>query len=280
MNKKLLFQIIQVILTIALVCFIVLKAEEFFSHVDWSLVAQNWLYVVLSGVFFLTGYMFMAKHWQLACELIQPKVNKKQWLAYFASQPYKYLPTSFFTFSFRAVYAKKLGMDIKKSSEAQLIENANLIGSALGLGMLLVVFLTNILAGLAITAAIGALCYVIWRYHFVHIPKTRIKLNLRRWLKTVAVVTAGWVVMGLGFSMIGFALEAKPDIFVGIAANSLATGFGILAVFAPGGIGIRELVFSFFLYASTTILIWRLTTFTIDILAGVWSIWFISRSQK
>lgn len=280
MNKKLLLQIIQVVLTVALVGFIVVKSGDFFSRVDWSIVSQNWVFVLFSGIFFFTGYMFMAKHWQMACELVQPKVNKKQWLAYFASQPYKYLPTSIFTFSFRAVYAKKLGMDLKKSSEAQLIENINLVGTAIGLGMILVIYLTSIIFGLIVTAVLVIAGYAIWNYHFVHIPKTHIKLNLRHWLKALITVASGWVVMGLGFYIISFAIEIKANFIVAIAANSLATGSGILAVFAPGGIGIRELVFSFFVYTSTTILIWRLTTFTVDITAGVWSIWFISRSQK
>lgn len=280
MNKRIILTVIQVILSIALIVFIFFQAEEFFSQVDWSQFVEHWLAVIVSGLFFLCGYFFMALHWQKVCQLFETDINKKQWLAYFASQPYKYLPTSIFTFSFRAVYAKKLGLNLKKSSEAQLVENANLIGSSLTLGLLFFVLATNILYGVIIAIFLTIVVGLLWQHKTFIIPIVSLKLDLREWLKSVSIVSFGWIVMGLGFYILSLNLESKVDILTAIAANSLATGFGILAVFAPGGIGIRELVFSFFMYASTTILLWRLTTFVVDIVVGVFSIWAISRSQK
>lgn len=280
MNKKIILNVVQVVLSIALVIFIAFQAEEFFSKVDWSQLFKHWPAVIVSGLVFLGGYFFMAFHWQKVCQLFQEDINKKQWLAYFASQPYKYLPTSIFTFSFRAVYAKKLGMNLKKSSEAQLIENVNLIGTSLTLGLLLIVWTISILFGIIFTLFLCMIVALLWKQKTFLVPFVSVKLELRKWLKTVSIVSFGWIVMGLGFFILSSALELKTDILAAIAANSLATGFGILAVFAPGGIGIRELVFSFFAYASTTILLWRLTTFVVDIIVGIFSMWTIARNQK
>lgn len=267
-------------LSIALVIFLVVQAEAFFSKVRWPVVVDNWVSIVVAGTIFLVGYMFMALHWYRVAKMIDTTTKKKQWLAYFASQPYKYLPTSFFTFSFRAVYAKKLGLNIRQSSEAQIIENANLVGSALVLGMLCAVYATNLLFGCIFSLLIVMIICILWMQKKFDIPFVSKQIDLRQWLRTVAIVSCGWVVMGLGFFVVSSSIEIKTDVLVAISANSLATGFGILAVFAPGGIGIRELVFSFFAYASTTILIWRLTTFVVDIIAGAVSIWMIERSQK
>ncbi len=267
-------------LTVALVVFIFVQAETFFSKVRWSIVVDNWVSIVVAGILFLVGYMFMALHWYRVAKMIDSTTKKKQWLAYFASQPYKYLPTSFFTFSFRAVYAKKLGLNVRQSSEAQVIENANLVGSALVLGMICAVYITNVMFGCIFTLLIAMVICILWIQKKFDVPFVSKQLDLRLWLKTVAIVSCGWVVMGLGFSVVSSAIELKTDALVAVAANSLATGFGIIAVFAPGGIGVRELVFSFFAYSSTTILIWRLTTFVVDIVAGAVSIWMIERSQK
>lgn len=280
MNKKNILHSIQIVLSIALVIFIVVQAEAFFSKVRWPVVVDNWVSIVVAGILFLVGYMFMALHWYRVAKMIDATTKKKQWLAYFASQPYKYLPTSFFTFSFRAVYAKKLGLNIRQSSEAQIIENANLVGSALVLGMLCAVYATNLLFGCIFSLLIVMIIWILWMQKKFDIPFVSKQIDLRQWLRTVAIVSFGWVVMGLGFFVVSSSIEIKTDVLVAISANSLATGFGILAVFAPGGIGIRELVFSFFAYASTTILIWRLTTFVVDIIAGAVSIWTIERSQK
>ncbi len=280
MSKKNILRSIQIVLSIALVIFIALQAETFFSKVTWSVVADRWINIIAAGVLFLIGYMFMALHWYRVAKMIEPKAKKSQWLAYFASQPYKYLPTSFFTFSFRAIYAKKLGLNIRQSSEAQIIENANLVGCALVVGMLCAIYATNLLFGCIFTLLIGMVIYILWMQKKFDLPFVSRQLDLRAWLKTIAIVSCGWVVMGLGFLVVSSAIELKTDVLVAVAANSLATGFGIIAVFAPGGIGVRELVFSFFAYASTTILIWRLTTFVVDIVAGAVSIWMIERSQK
>lgn len=277
MNKKFL-KYLQLLLTIALIAFIVLKAGDFFRKVDWQVIADNWLMVVLSGVLFVCGYLFLAWHWLAVCRLVDSKTSSKQWLAFFASQPYKYLPTSIFTFSSRANFAAKFGMSLKHSTQAQVIENFNLIGSALITGVILLLLLTNILLSLVITLAVIAVVLLLW--HQKSLVVLKLPIDLRKWVSSLGIVTVGWLVIGLGFFVLALGLESRFEPILAIAASNFATGLGIIAFFAPGGIGVRELVFSYLLFASGTILIWRLTTFTVDIVVGAWAIWTISRSQK
>lgn len=279
MNKKLL-NIVQLLLTVALVVFIVIKAGDFFKKVDWQVISSNWPVIFAAAGLFVVGYIFLARHWLLMCRLVDKNTSSKQWLAYFASQPYKYLPTSLFTFSSRATFAAKFGMSLKKSTEAQLIENVNLIGTALGIGITLLVLINSFLLGLGLVAAQAILCLLLWKQKSLTIPKVNITLDLRKWIISLSVVTAGWVIIGLGFLLMVMSLENRFEPVLAIAANNLATGLGITAIFAPGGIGVRELVFSYLGFASGTILIWRLTTFTVDIVVGIWAAWAISRSQQ
>lgn len=279
MNKKLI-NIIQTILTIALIVFVVLKAGDFFKHIDWSAVASSWPVILLSGVLFVCGYLVLAWHWMYVCRMIDAKASDKQWIVFFASQPYKYLPTSLFTFSSRAMFASKFGMSLKQSSEAQLIENLNLVGSALVTGGLLLLLNYNFFIGLFTSLIVATICLLIWNQRSIKIPKINLKLDLTKWFKSLAIVTLGWFIVGFGFFVMVIGLEGRVEPILSIAASNLATGLGILAVFAPGGIGVRELVFHYLTFASSTILIWRLTTFVVDIIFGAWAGWTISRSRR
>lgn len=279
MNRKII-NYLQLLLTVVLVVFIFAKAEEFLDRVDWQVITDNWPAVIFSGLIFVCGYVVLALHWLKVCRIIEPNASSKQKLAFFASQPYKYLPTSFFTFSSRANFAYKFGMSVKHSSQAQLIENLNLIGSALIIGGILILLNTQIVLGLFVIIIASLACVLLWNQRSLKLPKTTFVLDLRQWLKSLAVVSLGWLIIGLGFFVMVIGLEGRVEPLLSIAASNLATGLGILAVFAPGGIGIRELVFHYLSFASGTILIWRLTTFTVDIVIGAWAGWAISRSQR
>lgn len=279
MNKKVI-NYLQLLLTVVLVVFIFAKAGDFLERVDWQVIADNWPAVILAGLIFVCGYVVLAWHWLRVCRIIEPKVSPKQWLAFFASQPYKYLPTSFFTFSSRANFSYKFGMSVKHSSQAQLIENLNLIGSAFAIGGILILLNTQFILGLFVIIIAGLACLLLWNQKSLRLPKTTFVIDLRQWLKSLAVVTLGWLIIGLAFFVMVIGIEGRVEPLLSIAASSLATGLGILAVFAPGGIGIRELVFHYLSFASGTILIWRLTTFTVDIVIGAWAGWIISRNQR
>lgn len=277
MNKKFL-KYLQLLLTIVLIVFIALKAGDFFRKIDWQVIADNWLMVVFSGVLFVCGYIFLAWHWLAVCRLVDSKTSPKQWLAFFASQPYKYLPTSIFTFSSRAHFASKFGMSLKRSTQAQVIENFDLIGSALITGVILLLLITNILLSLATTLVVIVIGLFLW--HKKSLVVLKLPLDLRRWIGSLGIVTVGWLVIGLGFFVMALGLEGRFEPILAIASSNLATGLGIAAFFAPGGIGVRELVFASLSFASSTILIWRLVTFAVDILFGAWAAWTISRNQR
>lgn len=279
MNRKLV-NYIQLLLTVLLVVFIIAKAGDFLDQVDWQVIVSSWPFILIAGGIFVCGYIVMAKHWLAVCRIVDPKSSSRQTLAFFASQPYKYLPTSLFTFSSRATFASKLGLGLKQSTEAQVIENVNLIGSSLLSGIILLLFIYNFLIGTAATVIVAAACAAIWHKKSIKIPLIKYNLDLRDWLKSFSIAAFGWLIIGFGFFVITSGIEGRFEPILAIAASDLATGLGILAVFAPGGIGVRELVFHYLSFASSTILIWRLTTFIVDIAIGIWAGFAISRSQR
>ncbi len=239
---------------------------------------EGWL--VLSGFLYLACYGLQAWHSQLVCRTVDPSTPSRTWFSFFAAQPYKYLPSSLFTFSFRAKYAHDMGMPVKASSKAQIIEYTNLIISALALGG--IIFLFNHSRPLGITllfvlAAAGAAALVLRKT--VRIPKLA-ALSTHREAGLLALSATGWTVAGLAFWASLVAVQAEVAVSEAVALNSLAFAISILAVFAPGGLGVREALFAANGIATPAVVLWRLVTVAVDAVAGAAAIAAVSLSKK
>ena len=98
--------------------------------------------------------------------------------------------------------------------------------------------------------------------------------------RMLAVCVLAWLVTGVGFIILNNSLGFHFEYSRLIAANTLAFSLGMLAVFAPGGVGVREFVFSVFMINPTTIIYWRLVVFVVDFIVGVPSALGILRTRK
>jgi hypothetical protein len=215
-------------------------------------------------------------HWQKMCEIVNDGSGERQYLAFFASQPYKYLPSSIFSFSFRAKFAKDLGIGVKKSSIAQLLENADLVISGFFVAIIGYAYARSYWTGLVWFLLSGLSIVLI--YFFSKGTKINIKnMRIRPDFLIKAFITGviGWVLAGTSFYILSQSLKQTLDIFDAISVNTLSYIAGLLAVFAPGGIGIREAVFSLFGIVPMLIIGWRILTFLVDMLAGFSAIIYI-----
>ncbi|MSU76107.1 hypothetical protein EXS54_01370 [Patescibacteria group bacterium] len=238
---------------------------------------EGWL--ALSGLLYVAFYGVAAWHWQLVARLIDSSVHTRLWLSSFAAQPFKYLPSSLFTFSFRAKYAHDMGFSLRKSTKAQLLEYANLVASALVLSGIIFAFDYDLILG-TVTAGLTALALAAGLVHTgsVKIPKLG-TVPTRREAGLLLLCAAGWVLAGLAFWTVLQAFHASVGIFPAIAINALAFSVGILAVFAPGGLGVREVIYAANGIANPPIVLWRLITLIVDVVTGVAAIGAI-RWQK
>ena len=281
MVRRRLLQLTQVVLTIALFAFILLKAQDFLEQVNWSSIAGVWPDIVLAACFFALGFGALSQHWLLVAREIVPTVSSRQRFAFFASQPYKYLPTSFFTLSFRALYAKELGMSVKDSSKAQLIENINIVAAAFLVASLAWLSAVDLFYGLLAVVGISIVFAFLWKNHHIniHLYKTNSILHMRCWIRAFMWAMLAWTLVGGGFFLLAVSLQENVTFLQAIAATGYAFGAGILAVFAPGGIGVREVIFSSFGFIASTVIVWRCITFVIDLVLGAISILLIRRSH-
>jgi hypothetical protein len=161
----------------------------------------------------------------------------------------------------------------------QLIENANMVGSSLLYGALIWIYTIDIWLGLLLTATIVIIGVILWRHHHINIrlKGEHLTLHMRCWLKAISYCFFAWTLVGIGFFIIAFGIDGTPRLLSAISASSTAIGSGMLAIFAPGGIGVREVIFYYFGFSASVIIIWRCITFVIDIIIGIVAIAMIRR---
>lgn len=262
-------KIINLVLTLGVFYFAYVYGRGLVRETDFTALHGRLWVLAFSFVLFGIFYLLLSIHWFRICRIIDPSCSKKQMLAFFASQPYKYLPTSLFTFSYRAKFARDVGLSLKKSTIAQLIENGSIFVSGfLVAGSLYAV--SRHAAFIVLPALFLLIIYVFLPGHItVTIRHRKLKMPTRELLFNVAIASSAWVIAGLSFLGVNYALGLSIDPLLAIAANALAYVTGILAFFAPGGVGVREVILLFFSVASSAIVVWRLLTFVSDLLFGL-----------
>jgi len=212
--------------------------------------------IILSLVLLIIGKMFLVL-------LVQFSVNSEGWHPkyietlgiYGLSSLGKYIPGGVWHFVGRFGIYKVNGLSGKASTRAMILENIWLLGSAVATGVI-GVFLNrfDLIAGflnlpnqhgLAILFTVLALG--LWIIILIIVHKT-----MRR--HTAGNIPSVFVVAGLGLLLwifIGSSFfvmfsEFQPSVaplFIGGYAVSWAVGY--IAVFAPGGLGVREAVLAF-----------------------------------
>jgi len=240
---------------------LVLAAAGYYFYRNWEQVINlinqisAWR-IVLSLVLLIIGKMFLVL-------LVRFSVNTEGWHpkyvetlgVYGLSSLGKYIPGGIWHFVGRFGVYKINGLSGKASTRAMILENIWLLGSAVATGVI-GVFLTrfDLIAGLlnlpnhqwlAILFTILALGLWIVVLKIVH--KTMRRHTAENIPSIFVVAGVGlllWTFIGGSFFVMfhDFPFSAAP-LFIGGYAVSWAVGY--IAVFAPGGLGVREAALAF-----------------------------------
>jgi uncharacterized membrane protein YbhN (UPF0104 family) len=168
-------------------------------------------------------------------------------------------------------------MDIKKSSLAQVVENLNMLSTGILVGAVFY-FLSEkqyLILGLLFTTIIAAWLFtpnklnMNFKSKVINIDKNYEFLNL-------VLTSLAWIVSGFSFLILAKGLNLDIGIYEALSANALAYTLGIFAFFAPGGIGVREWVFSLYSISNVAIVGWRIMTFFADMFLGFIAIGIIA----
>jgi uncharacterized membrane protein YbhN (UPF0104 family) len=167
-----------------------------------------------------------------------------------SSQPAKYLPGGVWHFVGRAGLYTSRGMSLSESSRAIALEQVWLLTSALCFGGILafvalgkLLSIPEWLSGAGgrslVVAALGAAWYAA-----MHVSDRLLgKRKSRQW-RSIAVNVAEqalvWTLMGLAFRILIPGGSPVTVTIASVGAFALGWAVGYIAIFAPGGIGVRE----------------------------------------
>jgi len=185
-------------------------------------------------------------------------------LAYFGSQPMKYLPGSFWILPGRVILLRRLGHDLSTSSAGLIFEMTTQVLSSslvavvlLGLGGFELVWYQEVAWLLLVGSFITSLLLVVspaWVQRVLTRPSSLreamaqlagipLAARLRNLLLTTLAFAAMWLVMGAGFYALVVATDPHLDLAllkVAIGVSTLSWLAGFLSPFSTGGIGVRE----------------------------------------
>jgi uncharacterized membrane protein YbhN (UPF0104 family) len=263
-SRSLAWRIISAIVFFAVLIFFGLRVAEQWAGISgsWSSLHPNWGYVGLSGAIVLTSYAVLIETWRRTVaawgDSIAWPTAARIW---FVSNLGKYLPGKVWQIGAMGVLAQQAGVSPVAAVGSSLVVNlVNLLAGAL----VVLVFGARGLAGpglmpLTVLALIGAIAtpwLIPWMLEVArevtgrdlpdaHVPPSAIFVAL------VGCVLS-WVLYGAAFQMLAVGLfgassGTTPSY---IAVFTLSYLLGYLALFAPGGLGVRESVLTGLLIAA------------------------------
>lgn len=279
LKKSTLVKILSIFLTFLTVILSGVYLYTLIKLADITNVSFKWAYLVVSVLLFTGFYNLLSINWYLVSRSVNDKVRPNQMLSFFASQPYKYLPTSIFTFSFRAKYSKDLGLGVKDSSVSQLIENLILISSAIYLSISLILIKESFLMFVTMILITFLLVPLLPNNFNFKFKSYKRSISKKIMVKGFILVCIAWVVSGCSLYYLAQSYGYNNSAVDILISNSVAYPAGIVAFFAPGGIGVRELVYDWFGVAAGLIILWRILTFVMDFILGFTAIFIIKTAK-
>ncbi|MEW6580270.1 MAG: hypothetical protein AB1435_13910 [Chloroflexota bacterium] len=156
------------------------------------------------------------------------------------SQLAKYLPGGIWHFVGRAGFYHADGLPLRAVTRAMVVENLWLVLSAFLAGLIgaLAYYLSGMRAGIAAVGLIAVWWALLWliRLRFGGERSWRASLG------TLALQAAIWALVGVSLWAILPGQSGWRSVALAIGAFCLSWVIGYVAVFAPGGIGVRETV--------------------------------------
>jgi len=232
---------------------------------------------LLAGVLlFVVFYCLVAMAWLRTARLYSPAANARVAMSFFASQLFKYLPTSLFTVSARVKYSRDAGMKTGEAVKAVLIDMAFVVATGLVVwGLFSGSRLTVALLVLSIAVAVAwwpNLYALASRLPFAGRVLPDVTPRRRDVGAIAALTTLGWLAAGASLFLVarGYAVSnSEFGLYDGIAFNAVSYVASLLAVFAPAGLGVREALLLQANLPTHVVVSWRVVTTVVDVMVGV-----------
>lgn len=244
------------IFVILVVFFLIKYFKKNYEDLKTLNIRINWIIFFSSMIFFFLYKITLASLWHYITILNDTNISySKAITAYLYSILGKYIPGKVFMLAARLAYYDNEGAKKRKVTICFFIENIlTLLGAALLFLISLFFFPNDLLSKYKyVTIVLIVLFFIIINPRILNIflnalekimKKSDLKLNFNYFemLKLVLLFVINWITVGIGFYTLVCSIYNVPLIQALYTAGvfALAAIIGILSVFAPSGIGVRE----------------------------------------
>lgn len=255
-HKKRIMQIIKILFLVLVAYFLVdyfVKNWDDIRNLD---VTINWGAFALSMIFYFVYKLSLASLWHYITVLNCCQISwGKAVSSYLYSILGKYIPGKVFMLAARLPAYSEKGVPIRKPTVCFFIENiCTLLGAAFLFLISLFFFPNDLLKDYMWLAIIFVIAFFVlihprimnfflkWIGRFMKKDDMEIPMTYPQMLKVVLLFVGNWFIVGVGFYMLIqsiYPIPASQLLYVG-GIFGLSAIIGILSLFAPSGIGVRE----------------------------------------
>jgi hypothetical protein len=220
------------VLLVAAAVFVVLRVRSLWHGGHIELADVNWAALAGSFVLAALGTAAGALIWLVILDGLGVKPRLRWAGLFFQAQLGKYIPGSIWQYAGRAAVARANGIPVGPVGVSLAVEFA---AAAIAAGAM-AVFLVG-WWGALILAAIAVLLVAGGR-------PTRSRLPVRVTIRATLLYLPVWLLLGASFWLCASGLVAVPasDLALYMGTFAVAWLAGLLAIYAPGGLGVREAV--------------------------------------
>lgn len=229
------------------------KNSESYRNLDVSI---NWAVFTGAVGFYFLYKITLASLWHYMTRLNQCGIGYfRAVTAYLYSILGKYIPGKVFMLLARIPAYEEAGAPIRKVTICFFLENiCTLLGAAFLFLVSLLFFPNDILAdytwatvGLVVVFFICINPKIINFFlkimeKLIHKKDMQIPITYKQMLKVVLLFIGNWLIVGIGFYMLAYSIYPIPlsQMLYTAGIFGLSCIIGILAIFAPSGLGVRE----------------------------------------
>jgi glycosyltransferase 2 family protein len=224
----------QLLILVAIV-FAVLRVRSLWHESHIELANVDWPAITGSFLLAVTGVLGTGFIWLVILRRLGANVLSRWTPIFFQAQLAKYIPGTLWQYAGRITLARARGLPTRVVARSLPIElGASIAGAGVACLSLLGVF------GIPAALAVGAACIS------VATTNRSAKAGLRSSISAAAVAiplyTLVWAAMGASFWLTAKALVTAPVAQLPFYTGAFAVAWvvGVVAVYAPGGIGVRE----------------------------------------
>jgi uncharacterized membrane protein YbhN (UPF0104 family) len=214
------------------------------SRVDFGDV--GWPALVGAGLLTLSGVIASAFIWLLILRELGVRTRPRLVAVYFQAQVAKYIPGSLWQYAGRVALARTLRIPLRPLAVSLPVELAASMAAAALVSL-------SLLGpwGLGGTWALVAVVHLggrrRWRRGLARLTagvSGEARASISAAAAALPFYTATWVVVGGGFWLVARAMLEVPldDVLVYVGVFTIAWLVGLIAIYAPGGLGVREAV--------------------------------------